>query len=181
MEIKKTTAKSNLNVPVTCSNNFTILLSAIGSAIAVVKLYDIVSIDSFIIGNTQIETSTIIPTIPTAFLSKIVHPKTVSTESLKALPNTGITFAVTAFMPLADNPSTELVKVPSKDKIPMKIVIVVPNTHTTLDLKNLDIFPICTLSEILDTIPIIVDTVIIGNIAIFIIFPIKIIINKITG
>lgn len=104
-----------------------------------------------------------------------------STESLKAFPNTGITFAATAFIPLADNPSTELVKVPSKDKTPTKIVIAVPRTHTTLDFKNFEIFPICTLSEIFETIPITVDTVIIGRITTVIIFPIKIIINKITG
>jgi len=76
-----------LNVSPTCSNNFVILLSAIGSARAVAILYVMVIKLNFIIGTTEILIITKIPTIPTAFFKTTALPKTVSMESPKALPH----------------------------------------------------------------------------------------------
>lgn len=67
---------------------------------------------------------------------------TVSTESPKALPTTGIKVEAADFIPFIVNPSTLLVKVPSSDINPTNIVITNPKNHVTLDLKNLAKFPI---------------------------------------
>ena len=67
---------------------------------------------------------------------------TVSTESPKAFPTTGMNVDATDFIPFIVMPSTLLVKVPSNDSRPTKIVITNPRNHVTLDLKNLAKFPI---------------------------------------
>ena len=72
--IEKTIARSTLKVPPICSNMLTILLSAIGSAMAADKLYRHVRTVNFIIGIAQIPTITIIPTIPTEFFMTLVAP-----------------------------------------------------------------------------------------------------------
>lgn len=54
-----------------------------------------------------------------------------------------------AFVVFAVNPSTLLLKVPSSDTTPTKIVSTIPKIHTTLDLKNFESLSICNLSDIL--------------------------------
>ena len=62
-----------------------------------------------------------------------------------------------------------------------KTVNTIPNTQTTLDLKNLEIFPICILSDIFDTIPRAVPISISGSKNVVIKFPINVIITKRIG
>lgn len=93
-----------LNVPPICSNKDTIFLSATGSQIAEAKWYIIVRIASFIIGVIQIPIITTIPTIPIEFFSNEVDPSTMSTESPKAFPTTGIKEDAAAFIPFAARP-----------------------------------------------------------------------------
>lgn len=119
-------AKSILNVSDISSNNFTIFSSAIGSHRAAASLYIPIKTPSFIIGNIHIPTKTITPIIPTAFLSIALHPITVSTASDNILPTTGIRFDTAAFVVFAVIPSTVLLRVPSRDTIPINIVRVVP-------------------------------------------------------
>lgn len=173
--------KRTLNVPPICSNKDTIFLSANGSHIAEAKWYEIVSTDNFIIGIAHIPITTNIPTIPIEFFKSDVEPSTVSTESPNAFPTTGINVDVAAFSPLAVSPSTLLVNVPSRDKILTNIVTTNPNIHVTPDFKNLDSFPICTLSDKLDTILSDVAISVIGNINSVIVLPINTIAKIING
>ena len=78
---------------------------------------------------------------------------TISTDSPKALPTTGMNVVAADFIPFAASPSTLLVSPPSKERILTNTVIVTPRTQTIPDFKNLDSFPICTFSDKLDTIP----------------------------
>ncbi len=103
------------------------------------------------------------PTIPIEFLSSAVDPSTISTDSPKAFPTTGIN-PDAAFIPLIVIPSTLLVKPPSNDNMLTKMVITRPNIHVILDFKNLDSFPICTLSDKFEIIPKAVAINVIGNI-----------------
>ena len=57
-------AKNILNISPTCSKRPTIFLSAIGSTIVEINLYDIVKTANYIIGIMQIPTITITPTNP---------------------------------------------------------------------------------------------------------------------
>ena len=179
--IKNITPKSTLNVPPICSNKDTIFLSANGSLIAEAKWYVIVNIASFIIGIAHIAITIIIPTIPIEFFKIEVAPRTTSTESPNAFPTTGITVEVAAFIPFAVSPSTLLVSVPSKDNILTNIVITNPKSHVIPDFKNVDNFPICTLSDKLDTIPNTVAINVSGRMNNVIVFPIKITANIING
>lgn len=61
------------------------------------------------------------------------------------------------------------------------IVRTIPNAQITLDLKNLESFPICILSDIFDIIPSDVPISISGKKTEDIIFPIKVIITRSTG
>ncbi len=54
---------------------------------------------------------------------------------------------------LPQDRSTLLVSPPSKESILTNTVITTPKAHTIPDFKNLDNFPICTLSDKFDTIP----------------------------
>ena len=173
--------KSTLKVPPICSNKDTIFLSAIGSHIAEAKWYVIVNIASFIIGIAHIPITTIIPTTPIEFFKIEVEPKTISTESPKAFPTTGINVEVTVFIPFAVNPSTLLVNVPSNDNILTNIVITNPKTQVIPDLKKVDNFPICNLSDKFDTIPNAVAIKVLGRTNKVIVFPINIIANIING
>ena len=101
-----------LKVSPICSNTEIIFLSAIGSLNADVKLNAIVITASFIIGIAHIESTTIIPTNPTAFFKILPHPKTASTVSPKSFPTTGIVLVTTALVVFTVSPSTELVSVP---------------------------------------------------------------------
>lgn len=112
--------KSILNVPPILLISFTIFLSANGSLIAAVKLYKILNVVNLIIGVAQIPIIIITPTIPTAFFINEVAPKTVSTESPKALPTTGTNVDVAVFIPFIVIPSILLVSVPSKESTPHK-------------------------------------------------------------
>ncbi len=103
-----------------CSNTETIFLSAIGSASADAKLKEIDIIASFIIGIKHIESTTKIPTKPTAFFKILLQAKTASTVSPKSFPTTGIALVTTAFVVFNVSPSTLLVSDPSSDNIPNK-------------------------------------------------------------
>jgi len=107
----------------------------------------------------------------------MLHRSTVSTESPKAFPTTGIKVDAADFIPFIVNPSTLLVSVPSSDSKPTNIVITNPKTHVTLDLKNFAKFPIWTLSDIFEAILSIIVTVIIGIIIMLIMFPINTIVK----
>lgn len=76
------------------------------------------------------------------FLIRAVEPITISTDSLNALPTTGIKVVAADFMPLAASPSTLLVSPPSKDSMLINIVTTTPNDQVIPDFKNLDSFPI---------------------------------------
>ena len=80
----------------------------------------------------------ITPTIPTAFFNIIPHPKTESTASPNIFPTIGIAELTTAFVVLADIPSTLLDNVPSKDTTATNIVSTIPNIQVTLDFKSFD-------------------------------------------
>lgn len=77
---------SILKVPPICSSTDTIFLSAIGSLKAAVRLKATDSMVSFIIGIMHIDSTTIIPTKPTAFFSMFPQPSTASTVSPKSFP-----------------------------------------------------------------------------------------------
>jgi len=62
-----------------------------------------------------------------------------------------------------------------------KTVITTPKTHTIPDFRNLDNFPICTLSDKFDTIPNAVAIKAIGKIKIVIVFAINTTANIIKG
>lgn len=128
---------------------------------------------SFIIGIAHIPITIIIPTIPNEFFKREVAPITTSTESPNAFPTTGITVEVAVFIPFAVNPSTLLVSVPSKDNILTNIVITNPKNQIIPDFKNVDSFPICTLSDKFETIPNTVATKVSGKMNKVIAFPIK--------
>ncbi len=89
---------------------------------------------------------------------------TISTDSPKALPTTGINVVAADFIPFAASPSTLLVSPPSKERMLTNTVITTPNTQTIPDFKNLDNFPICTFSDKLETIPNAVAINVIGRI-----------------
>ena len=55
------------------------------------------------------------------------------------LSTTGITVETAAFVVLAVIPSTLEERVPSKDKIEVKIVKIIPKIHTIEDFKNFEI------------------------------------------
>ena len=129
----------------------------------------------------QIPIIIIIPTIPIEFFMSDVAPNTVSTESPKALPTTGINVDVALFIPFIVIPSTLLVNVPSNDNSPTNIVITNPRSHVTLDLKKFASFPICTLSDKFEAIFNIIVIVITGNITKLIMFPINTIQNTNIG
>lgn len=94
---------------------------------------------------------------------------------------TGIKLETAAFAVFAVIPSTLLLKVPSNDNTLTNTVKVIPSIHTTVDLKNLDIFPICILSDMLEIIESTVPANIKGIITIEIRFPINAIKNNIKG
>ena len=75
-------------------------------------------------------------------------------------------------------PSTLLLKLPSTDINPTKIVSITPNIHTTLDFKNFDNLSIWILSDIFEIIPRAVAIKTSGIIIVVIKFPIKVIINN---
>lgn len=131
------------------------------------------SIDNFIMGTAHIPITINIPTIPIEFFKRDVEPSTVSIESPNAFPTTGINVEVAAFIPFAVNPSILLVNAPSNDKMLTKTVIINPKNHVILDFKNLDSFPICTLSDKLDIIPRAVAIKVRGKINNVIEFPIN--------
>ena len=90
------------------------------------------------IGKTTIERSIINHTAPTAFFNIFAHPITVSTVSPITFPTTGMNVETVAFAVLAVKPSTELLNVPSIDKVQTKIVSTIPKIHITADLINFD-------------------------------------------
>lgn len=106
---------------------------------------------------------------------------TISTDSPSAFPTTGINVVAADFIPFAASPSTLLVSPPSKDKILTNIVTTTPKNQVIPDLRNLDNFPICTLSDKLDIIPKAVAIKQSGNITIVIVFAMNIIENIING
>lgn len=106
---------------------------------------------------------------------------TISTDSPRAFPTTGINVVAADFIPFAASPSTLLVSPPSKDKILTNIVTTTPKNQVIPDLRNLDNFPICTLSDKLDIIPKAVAIKQSGNITIVIVFAMNIIENIING
>ena len=107
--------------------------------------------------------------------------RTVSTESPSTFPTTGINVLLAVFSPFIVSPSTLLVSVPSSEIILTNIVSTNPSTHTILDFNILDSFPICILSDKLDTIPSTVAIRRIGKKYSVIPLPIKTIAPKITG
>ena len=119
--------------------------------------------------------------MPIEFFKSDVEPSTISTESPNVFPTTGIKVDVAAFIPLAVSPSTLLVNVPSKDKILTNIVITRPKNQVIPDLKKLDNFPICILSDKLDTILSDVAISVIGNTNKVIVLPINTIAKIIRG
>lgn len=106
---------------------------------------------------------------------------TISTDSPSAFPTTGINVVAADFIPFAASPSTLLVSPPSKDKTLTNIVTTTPKNQVIPDLRNLDNFPICTLSDKLDIIPKAVAIKQSGNITIVIVFAMNIIENIING
>lgn len=172
---------NNLNVSPICPKRATIFLSASGSQTADAKLYVIVRIASLIIGIAHIPITTIIPTIPNEFFNKVVAPITMSTESPKAFPTTGISVELAAFNPFNESPSILLVSELSKEIMLINIATTIPNKYVIPDLKNLEIFSILISSDRLAIIPITVAISVSGIIIIVIAFPIKIIINIIKG
>ena len=96
-----------------------------------------VSTVSFKIGAIQILIMTNTPTIPTAFFKIRLHPRTVSTASPKIFPTTGIKLETAALVVFAVIPSTLLVRLPSNETTPTKIVRTIPKIQTMLDRKNL--------------------------------------------
>lgn len=106
---------------------------------------------------------------------------TISTDSPSAFPTTGINVVAADFIPFAASPSTLLVSPPSKDKTLTNIVTTTPKNQVMPDLRNLDNFPICTLSDKLDIIPKAVAIRQSGNITIVIVFAMNIIENIING
>ena len=145
-------ARSNLKIPPISSNKLTIFSSASGWIIADVMLYIIDKVASFIIGIIHIPIIIITPITPIAFFKTSPHPSTVSTESPNIFPTTGIRLDTAAFVVLAVIPSTLLVKVPSNEITPTNTVSIIPKNHTILDFMNLEIFSICILSDIFETI-----------------------------
>ena len=123
----------------------------------------------------------ITPITPTAFFKIFPQPIILSTESPNIFPTTGIKLETAAFAVLAVIPSTELLSVPSIDKVQTKIVRIIPKIHTMDDFKSFDKRSICTLSEMLEIIPNVMEIRSIGMIKLAIKFPIKLIINKIIG
>ncbi len=121
------------------------------------------------------------PTIPIEFFKSEVEPSTISTESPRAFPTTGINVEAAAFIPLAVSPSTLLVNVPSRDKILTNTVITIPKNQVIPDFKKLDNFPICTLSDKFDIILRDVAISAIGNTSRVIVFPINTIAKRISG
>ena len=111
----------------------------------------------------------------------MLHRNTVSTESPKAFPTTGIAVPATVFIPFIVIPSILLVNVPSSESTPTNIVIIKPIHQIALDLKNFASFPTCTLSDKLDTISKVVEIITIGKITTFTMFPIITIENSNTG
>jgi len=99
--ITNNTASNILKVSPNCSNNFTILLSAIGSLSAAAMLYVMLNIVSFNIGTIHMLITTIIPTKPTAFFNSTALPSIVSIESPSIFPTTGIRLDIAAFAVLA--------------------------------------------------------------------------------
>lgn len=67
---------------------------------------------------------------------------TMSTDSPKALPTTGINVVAADFIPFAASPSILLVSPPSKDNILTNIVTITPKSQVIPDFRNLDSFPI---------------------------------------
>lgn len=106
---------------------------------------------------------------------------TISTDSPSAFPTTGINVVAADFIPFAASPSTLLVSPPSKDKTLTNIVTTTPKNQVIPDLRNLDNFPICTLSDKLDIIPKAVAIKQRGSITIVIVFAMNIIENIING
>lgn len=106
---------------------------------------------------------------------------TISTDSPNVFPTTGIKVVAADFIPFAASPSTLLVSPPSKDKTLTNIVTTTPKNQVIPDLRNLDNFPICTLSDKLDIIPKAVAIKQSGNITIVIVFAMNIIENIING
>lgn len=77
--------------------------------------------------------------------------------------------------------STLLVNPPSNDNTLTNIVITIPNIQITPDFKNLDNFPICTLSDKFDIIPNAVAIKVTGKINTVIVFAINSTANIIIG
>lgn len=106
---------------------------------------------------------------------------TISTDSPSAFPTTGIKVVAADFIPFAASPSTLLVKPPSRDNILTNIVTTTPKNQVIPDFKNLDNFPICTLSDKLDIIPKAVAIKQSGKMNIVIVFAINTTENIING
>lgn len=70
---------------------------------------------------------------------------------------------------------------PSIESTLKNTVTIIPRIHITLDFKNLDSLPICTLSDKLETIPIVVATIVNGSINKFITLPIITMLKIIMG
>lgn len=116
-----------------------------------------------------------------SFLKELLNRNTISVDSPKAFPTTGINVVAAALTPFAVSPSILLVKPPSSDKILTNTVITNPKTQIILDFRKFANFPIWILSDKLEIIPIAVAINVIGRISIFIVFPINTIANIITG
>ena len=108
--------------------------------------------DSFISGKIQILIIISTPTIPTAFFKINPQPNTESTASPNIFPTIGIAELTTAFVVLADIPSTLLDSVPSNDITATNTVSTMPNIHVTPDFISFDSLSICILSDILEII-----------------------------
>ena len=76
------------------------------------------------------------------FLKELLNRKTISVDSPKAFPTTGIKVVVAALTPFAVSPSILLVKPPSSDKTLTNIVITTPKTQIMLDFKKFANLPI---------------------------------------
>ena len=135
-------ASNTLKDPPISPSRETIFLSARGSQTACARLYVIVKATSFITGMMHIPRIITIPIIPTEFFKTEAAPNTISAESLKVLPTTGIRLEAALLIPFAVIPSMLLVRLPSNDKILTKTVTTIPKTHITPDFKNLDNFSI---------------------------------------
>lgn len=77
-----------------------------------------------------------------SFSKELLNRKTISVDSPKAFPTTGINVVAAALTPFAVSPSILLVNPPSSDKILTNAVITTPRTQIMLDFRKFANFPI---------------------------------------